>query len=224
MTEAGPQAIEQHVTQALFEAGYEHLGNLIYKYVCGSDVIERFIYIAHNSRGLNELSGTVGVRNGLAETFSCEAIRKYGGQLFQQFSPITCINIVNFAKLNDAGWPLRLSNFTMEQSLRFLQDFIAREIAPTIGRVNGLDEFLELLVADKPFYPWPGSNGAIRAAQVVAVAGQIGLKEEFVRTMLKPRLQIVAAGLSKTSEMRSDPKAYVDRILDDWKSCSRPKE
>jgi len=90
--------------------------------------------------------------------------------------------------------------------------------------VNNLDEFLELLVADKSYYPWPGSNGAIRAAQVVAVAGQIGLKEDFVRTMLEPRLQLIAAGLSKTSEMRANPKAYVERILDDWKSWSMSDE
>ncbi len=224
MTRVGSQTIEQLLTPALLEAGYDHLGNLVYKDVHGSGGIERFIYMLYNLRGLNELSGAIGIRNDPAEKFSCETIRKYGGLLFQQFRPTTCINSVHFAKLNDAGWPVRLSNFTTEQSLRFLQDFLAREIVPTIGRVNNLDEFLELLVADKSYYPWPGSNGAIRAAQVVAVAGQIGLKEDFVRTMLEPRLQLIAAGLSKTSEMRANPKAYVERILDDWKSWSMSDE
>jgi hypothetical protein len=127
---------------------------------------------------------------------------------------------VHFARLDDSGWPVHLSGLTEEQLPPFLHDFVSREIVSTMGPVNNLDEFLELLVADKPYFPWPGSNGAIRAAQVVAVAGQIGLREEFVRTMLEPRLQLIAAGLPKTSEMRTNPKAYVERILEDWKSWS----
>ena len=95
--------------------------------------------------------------------------------------------------------------------------FFARQVVPTIGQLNSLDDFLELLVADKLYFPWSGSNGAIRATQVVAIAGQIGLNDDFVRAMLEPRLKLIAAGLSKTSEMRADPKAYVERILEDWK-------
>jgi hypothetical protein len=227
MTKVGSQIVEQLVTPALLDGGYDHQGNLIYKDVRGSGPIERFVYVLHDGRKPNEFSGEIGIRNWHAEKFSCEAIHKYGGSLFQQFrcgEPTTCMIRVHFAKLGDSGWPVYFSGLTEAQLARFLHDFFAREVGPTIGRVNSLNEFLELLVADKPYFPWPGSNGAIRAAQVVAVAGQIGLREDFVRTMLEPRLKLIAAGLSKASELRANPKGYVERILDDWKAWSMPNK
>src|SRR5579864_7244400 len=174
MTRVGPQTIEQLVTPALLDAGYDHLGNLIYRDVRGSGAMERLIYILHHEKRPNHLSAEIGIRNRLAEKFSCETIHKYGGSLFQQFrcgEPTTCIIRVNFAKLDSSAWPVHLSSLTDEGLRGLLQDFFAAEIVTSIVRMNNLDEFLEMLVADKSYYPWPGSNCAIRAAQVVAVAG-----------------------------------------------------
>ena len=124
---------------------------------------------------------------------------------------------VQFGKLDNSNWPVYLTGLDEKKLRGVLKNFFARQVVPTIGQLNSSDDFLELLVADKSHFPWSGSNGAIRATQVVAIAGQIGLNDDFVRAMLEPRLKLIAAGLSKTSEMRADPKAYVERILEDWK-------
>ena len=166
------------------------------------------------------VSDDVGIRNDLAEAFSCKAIHRYGGEIFQHFKcgePATCSMRVQFGKLDSSIWPVHATGLDEELLRGALQNFFARQVVPTIGQLNSLDDFLELLVADKLYFPWSGSNGAIRATQVVAIAGQIGLNDDFVRAMLEPRLKLIAAGLSKTSEMRADPKAYVERILEDWK-------
>jgi hypothetical protein len=73
-----------------------------------------------------------------------------------------------------------------------------------------------LLAADMSYCPWAASNGAIRAAQIVALASQIGLGSTHIRTMLELRKPLIANGVSKISEMRANPTAYLDRLLEDW--------
>jgi hypothetical protein len=218
------KTIDSFAPPVLLDAGYADLGDGVYKAIRSSREVEHFIYIYRDLKREYMLSGKIGIRNEDAEVFSCNSIRSYGGELFQLFKcgePTTCAMRFSFDQLDGSGWPLHLTNFTAEQLSSFLEDFLARRVVPTIGHINNLDEFLEFLAADKPYFPWPGSNGAIRAAQVVAVAGQIGLKVEFVRAMLEPRKRLIAAGLSNTSEMKANPVAYIDRILEDWTAFAR---
>jgi hypothetical protein len=91
---------------------------------------------------------------------------------------------------------------------------------PTVGKITTLETFLSLLIADMACCPWAGSNGAIRAAQIVALGGQIGLNAGDIRGMLESRKTLIAHGISKSSEMRAAPAAYIDRILDDWTAGS----
>ena len=219
MTLGKSKVMKRLVTQALFDAGYVHLGEGVHKAALGSLDVEHFIYILDDLKREYVISGEIGIRNDSAEVFSCNAIRRYGGLLFQQFKcgePCSCMMRVYFEGLDNSGWPVHLHDIAEEPLRDFLQDFFARRVASTIGLVKDLEKFLEFLVADEPYFPWPGSNAAIRAAQVVAVAREIGLSADFIHAMLEPRMRLIAAGLSKTSEMRANPKAYVDRILEDW--------
>jgi hypothetical protein len=122
---------------------------------------------------------------------------------------------IGFAKLTNSGWPVLRVRMSGDELKDFLQDSLL-QVASTIGHVNDLQQLLELLVGDKSYCRWPGTNGAIRAAQIVAVGGQVGLQADAIRALLEPRLPLIAAGLLKSSEYRTNPKLYVDRILDDW--------
>jgi hypothetical protein len=129
---------------------------------------------------------------------------------------------VSFARLEPSGWPVHLPDFSGGELGKHFHDFITERLVPTIGHVTTVDKLLSLLTADTSYYPWLGSNGAIRAAQIVALAGQIGLDAaHIVRGAVESRKSLIAHGGSKTSEIRANPTAYIDKILDDWDGRSQ---
>jgi hypothetical protein len=126
----------------------------------------------------------------------------------------------SFARLEPSRWPILRPGLSGKEPGERFRGFIAGHLIPTIGGVVTLSDLLGLLVADMSYCPWIGSNGAIRAAQIVALAGQIGLGATNVRAMVESRKPLIARGGSKTSELRADPTAYIDRLLDDWTAGS----
>jgi hypothetical protein len=217
--------IETSITPALVESGYERLSEGVYKAVWSTVEVEHFVYVFDSPRNLDEpnrrhtLSGDFGMRNGVAERFSCRAIRAYGGEIFRLFNcaePTSCAMRFSFARLEPLGWPISRPGLSGKELAERFRAFMTEQLVPTIGHVRTVGDLLALLAADMSHCPWIASNGAIRAAQIVALAGQIGLGAAHIRTMLDSRLPLIAAGVSKTSEMRANPTVYLDRLLDDF--------
>jgi hypothetical protein len=212
-------AITEALHPLLVDAGYVCLDECVYKAISSGRQVEHFIYFFKDHKRPDMLWGDFGIRNELAEAFGCNVIRAYGGELFKFFKcgePTSCTMRFSFARLELSGWPLPLSSLSGNQLRNRVRDFMTEHLAPTIGQVNTLEEFLSLLTTDTSYCPWLRSNGAIRAAQIVASAGQMGLDAASIRAMLEPRKQLIAQGVSRTSEMRADPTAYINRILNDW--------
>jgi len=111
---------------------------------------------------------------------------------------------------------MRLSSFSERQVAEYLRDFMIDRLIPTVAQTTTLEKFLSLLASDMSCCPWLASNGAIRAAQIVALARQIGLDADHIHGLLESRKVLIAHGVSKTSEMRANPAAYIDRLIDDW--------
>jgi len=221
--------IETHLTPALFESGYERVSEGVYKAVWSTVEVEHFVYAFDSSRnpddpnGRHTLSGDFGMRNGVAERFSCRAIRTYGGEIFRLFNcaePTSCAMRFSFARLEPSGWPVSRPGLSAAEPSERFHAFMTEELVPTIGHVRAVGDLLGLLAADMSHCPWIASNGAIRAAQIVALAGQIGLGAAHIRAMLDSRLRLIAAGVSKTSGMRANPTAYLDRLLEDFAAGS----
>jgi hypothetical protein len=136
--------------------------------------------------------------------------------LFKCAEPTTCAMRFSFGRLEPRGWPIRRASFSgKEVGERFLT-LVTEHLIPTVGHVATLADLLALLVADMSYCPWLGTNGAIRAAQVVALAGQIGLGAAHIHAMLESRMLLIAHGGSKMSEVRTNPTAYLDRLFEDW--------
>ena len=153
--------IETHLTPALFESGYERVSEGVYKAVWSTVEVEHFVYAFDSSRnpddpnGRHTLSGDFGMRNGVAERFSCRAIRTYGGEIFRLFNcaePTSCAMRFSFARLEPSGWPVSRPGLSA-------------------GHVRAVGDLLGLLAADMSHCSWIASNTAIRAAQIVALAG-----------------------------------------------------
>jgi hypothetical protein len=218
-----PSLIDDWVHPILVDNGYARVDECIHKATWGSSSVEHFIYISELQKSKDTITGEFGIRNEVAEVFSCNAIRAYGGELFKVFKcgePTSCAMRFSFAKLEPSGWPVHLASISGKALGNRFHDFIVGCLVPTFGHVTKLEELLALLAADMPFLPWRVSNGAIRAAQIVALAGQVGLDATRIRGMLESHMPLIAHGVSRTSEMRTNPAEYIDRILDDWAASS----
>jgi hypothetical protein len=225
MESIGPSAaIDKVVGPFLAEAGYARLRAGVYRAGWSTKDVEHFVYVFVVQKVGRTLKCDFGIRNRIAERFSCDAIRTYGGEPFRQFKcaePDSCAMCFSFSGLDRSDWHIHLRDGSDGHlGLRF-RAFIDGHLAPTMGQVTTLQQLLSLLAADTEHCPWWASNGAIRAAQIVALAGQIGLGTDYVRGLLESRKSLIAHGVSKTSEMRANPTAYIDQILNDWAAGHR---
>jgi hypothetical protein len=211
--------IEAAIDPVLFDNGYVRVQNDVYRAQWSNDEVEQFLYINKDLKHGNTLVGRFGVRNDVAEIFSCNAIRTYGGNNFKLFKcgeQVGCTMSFSCYQIDPGHWPIHLSNLSESQIGKLLCDLINDHLVPTIGQITTLEKFLSLLISDNSYCPWVATNGAIRAAQIVALAGQIGLDWDHIRRLFEPRLALIARGIAPGTEMRSSPAVYIDRIRDDW--------
>jgi hypothetical protein len=216
--------IEASIDPALVEAGYARLQEGIYRAVWSTTEVEHLLYVFPDYKWKDLLTGDFGVKNRIAENFSCNAIRTYGGELFKTFrcgESDSCTMRFSFGMLEPSAWPIRFSAIPHSELGRselggHFRNFIRERLVPAVGHVTTLRHFFSLLTGDAACFPWIRTNGAIRAAQIVALAGQIGLDADHVRSVLEVYKPLIARGLPRISEMRADPAGYINRILEDW--------
>jgi hypothetical protein len=208
--------VDSIAAPALRDAGYEYVQGGIYKALWSTMEVEHFIYIRELEKIAGHIHADFGVRNFKAEVFSCNIIHAYGGEIFSLFKcaePTSCVMRFGVGRLEPTRWPI---SYYAEGFCRNLHESINSHVIPVTRHVADLYDLLGLLAANMNHCPWTQSNGAIRAAQVVALAGQLGLDHAIVRGLLEPRLSFIAHGGSKESDIRSNPVGYVDKILSDW--------
>jgi hypothetical protein len=210
--------VEGLLAPVFSRAGYKQVDASVYKALWSTDEVEHFIYLFENMKaGSNLLKPDFGIRNPGAEAFSVHSIRKYGGELFSIWKhneATSCTMGFSFARLEPASWPA--SNLSGQRLIDTFERSVTERLLPFVRHITTFEKLLQLLVSDEPMFPWAGCNGAIRAAQIVALAGHLGIDPSEVSTWLECRLLNVANGLSKTSELRSDPKSYLARVQNDW--------
>jgi hypothetical protein len=208
--------VDSIAAPALRDAGYEYIQGGIYKALWSTTEVEHFIYIRELEKSPGHIHADFGIRNVKAEVFSCNTIHAYGGEIFSLFKcsePTSCAMRFGVGRLEPTSWPMSLH---AEGVSRNLKESINSHLIPAIKHVVSLCDLLGLLAANMDHCPWSQSNGAIRAAQIVGLAGQLGLDHKIVRGILEPRISFIARGGSKVSAVRSDPAGYVDKILSDW--------
>jgi hypothetical protein len=231
---------DRSIHLALVDAGFEHLGKgllrggavyeEVYKASWSTEEVEHFIYVSDHRGDLTDpkhegqVFASFGIRNAAAEEFSCNAIHAYGGEVLKLFKcgeATSCAMRFGFERMDPVGWPIRSRGPPRDAIPEWFRVFITEHLAPTVGHVRTLPDLLGLLIADMSHFPWVSSNGAIRAAQIVALARQTGLGGDHVRAILEPRRQHIAQGGDKRSEVRANPTAYVDKLLDEWDRASK---
>jgi hypothetical protein len=203
--------LEASIGPVLLEAGYKQLDKFVYKAIWSSADVEHFIYLDESGKRKGIFAGRFGIRNPDAEAFKCRSYSALQRRISLQRAPVR-----RTQELHDA-FPLR----TVDPiGLVLLLQDIAERLHPVVRDMTTIDKFLSFLIKDgEPFW-WALTNGAIRAAQIGALASKSGIGPDQIRSMLQPRLLLIANGFPRSSPMREDPAAYVDRILADWKASS----
>jgi hypothetical protein len=160
------------------------------------------------------------MRNSEAEAFSVNAIGRYSSefhfQVLRYDERTTCTMRFPFGFLIPPLWYVDTQLLSKSQIEKSVEHIITNHLRPAIEGVTSIDRLTSSLVQDERPCPWAGTNGAIRAAQIVALGGKSGLDPGRIRLALEPRLINVATGFPKTSRFRTDPSAYLDKLIADW--------
>jgi hypothetical protein len=223
---------------ALGGAGYGRIGNfqrnddnlglnlLIYKRLWSASEVEHFIYFSEHPKERGKIVGHFGIRNQRAEDFSVQAIRTYGGPLFSAMwydRERSCAMRFSLGRPgNDPLWAIRVST-TLEFDLTAcIKSTVEDGLLPAIGAITTIPSFLSLLVANAEPCPWSSTNAAIRAAQIVALGGMCGLDFTETQASLESRELWVANSVPKASVVRSNPRAFIAKLREDWEGyCGR---
>jgi hypothetical protein len=209
--------LENDLAAALKSVQYERVARLAYKATWGSPQVEHFVYFSVNGTPARFLNAHFGFRNPTAESFSVESIRKYGGQVFSALRHdvrTDCLMRFPFHRLRPATrrWSIDMAALSGEEVAHVAEANIRAHLFPAVRAITGLDELFQVLVGDTEPYPWVASNGAIRAAHIVAVGMQIGLTERVTRAALATHERQIGAPNSGLV----DAGSYVSNLINDW--------
>jgi hypothetical protein len=208
---------ENCLTAALKSVQYERLTHLTYKATWGTRQIEHFLYFSVHGVPKQFVNAHFGFRNPVGELFSVNSIRKYGGEVFKALKHderTDCLMRFSFHRLGPETrrWSINIAAFSGEELAHVIEASVRERLFPAVCAITGLSELFQALAGDKEPYPWVASNGAIRAAHIVAAGMQLGLEEAKIRAALSARERQIAAPNSGLVEARS----YVSDLLNDW--------
>ena len=208
--------VEAALTEVLSELGYRRRKKNVCRAEWSTADVEHFLRFQR--WGIpKKLSCDFGIRNQRAQLFSSEEIIKYGGPIFGQMIRHDKRNgcWMNFPLGKHVDWNFRwaleLETLSESEFKNRIRLAIEGWLLPFITQVVNRADLLELLLTDVEPCPWFNNNGAIRAAQIVCLARQIGWNPDDIRSALEPFARKIAVGFSK----EGDPTHYVEDLIRD---------
>jgi hypothetical protein len=216
------------IDDAVKNVGYRRRKRLVYEAPWSNPEVEHFISFSLYGRPKEMLTAHFGLRNPCAEIFSTRCIRLYGGDLFRIFRPrwhlsTDCSMSFSFGRLIPAHhhWALNVSRLSRPALTETIESFVAHTLFPFIRDVTDLNRFFAFLMADAEPSPWVATNGAIRAAQIIAVGRQGDYVPDQIRTILEPFKRCILRGLTESSGKKPDADSYLDKVFGDWEATSQ---
>jgi hypothetical protein len=208
-------------SETLSALGYQPLHDRVYKATWGSPDVEHFLFLGGTPRGIN---AAFGIRNPAAEAFAQQSIVKYGGEMFGRIEhdeQSSCTMRFGFA-VCDPFWARSVRGLFDPALGPTLQRLLREFILPAVGHVTTIDGLIDLLLADQRPCLWSFTNGAIRAAQIISLAGHCGHPAARISAALEARGGFIARGFLNSAPMRKAPAEYVRRVLGDWSARPQP--
>jgi hypothetical protein len=226
------ERLEVAVGPVLSQEGYDRVDALTYKARWGTAEVEHFIYFEEGGKTKGLFSGLFGIRNPDAEAFSVDAIRRYGSEfqfkvlMLRYDARTSCTMRFPFHQFTPPLWDLNISFQSDREIGDAVRHIVVEHVHPSVGNLITADGLLSVLVRDERPCSWAYTSGAIRAAQIVALATKSGLCSRRIRLLLEPRRVNIANGFPKASPMRANPAPFLEGLLADCATNSRlsPRE
>jgi hypothetical protein len=219
MSERTTEIIERSLALHMASIGFAYVQPSVYEKLPGDNGVRQLIYIFKNPKRDHLLNADFGIRNDRAEEFSCAAIRRFGSKIFEHFQcggPVDSTMRFSLADLNPEIWPIAIDGIASSPFIDRFVMFLNEELMSLSRSVGSVEQFLSFLIDDGHFNSWLACNGAVRAAQIVALSSQLGFEHARIRATLEPRKILIASGGGKFSIIRADPGAYIEELLRGW--------
>jgi hypothetical protein len=217
-------------TEALSQLGYRLVEGRNYQAAWSNAEVEHFISL----QGGNSLSGAppsarFGLRNADADLFAVGCVARYGWAFFQAWfegrKKSDCPMQFHFSRLDRYWNPVR--GFTRLDDPEFAAALKATALTKLLPLVQGLDskkKLFKTLVSDDEPFRWLVTNGAMRAAIIVALGADTGVEPREIRSELRSKAALISNGLSKHSPYFDTPDDYVAKVQEDWRTWGRGQE
>lgn len=195
--------LDKHfLRSALARLQYRRLKPWVYKALWADQQVEHFVYFQQYGSSSEFLTADFGFRNVEVDEFAYEAIRTLGGALFRKVKrkPETdCFTRFSFERLHQpiTSWYIFLPGLTPDQTVDCVVAEVRDRLLPVVRNWTSTSKLFSTLIADREPCPWVASNGAIRAAQVVALAATLQIDRRDVWNALQKRVSWISLGLSK---------------------------
>lgn len=201
---------------------WKRFGKYVYRASWSTAEVEHFLYLGEDTR--RYFTAEFGLRNPAALEFSIEAMAKYehaNVRLLLEKSDLTTasmgFNLGCLKEISQSPWPrIHLSEISDGDLAIFVADFVRQNLLPFVQTITDLQSYFSFIVNDQAPNPWLIGNMS-RAAQVVAVAAQLGRSDAEIRELLRPyesRIQGEMRHIAADKTMGID--TYLDSLISDW--------
>ena len=209
---------ETSMTAVLAELRYLPLKKMTYKASWSSVDVEHFLFFSRWGGG-KYLSGEFGLRNVAAERFAIECQTLFAWPLFRDLRfdvRYSCSMRFSLGMLAD--WPTRSSLATSTMSAEAVADKVKFDVQnflfPSVRSVLSTAELFSFLVKDIEPSRWFRASGALRAAKIVHLGRQLGVKTDELRSILKSHLKEIGNSIGRSESGEAlDPSAFIEKVL-----------
>jgi hypothetical protein len=209
---------ERSMASGLAELGYLRLKKQVYRASWSSTDVEHFLFLSLYGGG-NYFTCEFGLRNSAAERFAVDCLRLFAGPVFRdvRFDPrFDCRMRFSLGAL--AAWPSRSSLLITAMSDAALTDKMKSDIKdllfPVVRSVLSAEDLFSFLMRDDESSRWLKVSGAVRAAKIVYLGRQLGIRTIELEAMLQPFMQEIGANIGRDpTEDWVSPAVFLSEVL-----------
>lgn len=198
----------------LADLGYKKVQKLLYRSNHHGPAVERFLEFDLWGGPLNYVSCDFGFANKEAIRFAAECLSLYGGEIYCRL-PLTAPafntrcqvgRFCEWGRRDALGISELGAHKVSDRALSDIEDIILPKADP----VSTLEAFANQILADEPWMPWIASNGAMRAAEYIYSARQIGISRAAIASHLEP---VVSSSVKRGLGRDVNAYAFLEQSL-----------
>ncbi len=213
---------EALINTSLETLEYGRVQSWTYKARWSTAAVEHFLFLEPFGKNSEFLGGSYGLRNPAAEEFSYLCMKRYAGRWADvlRYDAISdCSTRLDLSAINDPWklWEISVRKTSPEKCAELIVEQVRDKLIPLIHGITTLRLLYDTLASDDERIKWSLTpNGAMRAAQVVALGHELGIERASILATLEPRLKLIDVVIRS-----GRPQSYLKAIFADWQDGRR---